>query len=618
MIDPPPVRLPEVTTKVATGGESGLRVLLAATIVLPAIVYRVATYHGDVVAILYREPKKDAVGVLGWALVLGFLLLLGRRLDRGKLWEIITDPGVIALSLLLSYLGLTRLWVTVPENWAYEMSQYALLFILLLVLLIWTTIAPTIPDLVRTALLMSIGAVAVIGVTQGLLPGIAPAAIDPFGEVGNPSLMGYKNPAALSVMAQIFILAGAAFAHDRPRVGLQVLLKILLVVELVYLVGLQSRSALTALVVGLLVLGVLWPLSSRGTGRRAAAALAFAGVVVLGSLAVNPPAMSKAKSIVHYLGSPRTYLDSDRGTYLVNTINMVRRLPLGVGLGDWQTMYPVYRKLKPETAFNDRFQVRRAHSDHVQILGEGGWPGLALWSAFLVILVGRTAFVAVRRRHQGAAFLTAQLAAITAAMATDFFTEIPYNKLEFFVVVFLAFSLARPVRPGTDTGTTDTLGRGPWLLVTIVAAAATTATVVGSVQTERKLIASATSTALFLKAAEPDCDPRMKTVLLEDATTIGATWTHRYGHWKSLFRDHLALARSAQLTGRAQLARDEAVKSLQLQPFNPQGLRLMVELSADPVESVLWENALRHVEQTPGNGFRILHPLGESYTDMTN
>ncbi len=594
----------------------GLKILLAATVFLPALYYRVATYQGEVVAILYREPKKDAINILCWTLVLGVLLLLGRRIDSGKLSALIADPSVIALSLLLSYFGLTRLWVTVPENWGYEMSQYTLLYLLFLALLAWTTLTPKVPAYVRHTLILSIGAVAVIGVIQGFYPGIAPAAIDPFGEVGHPSLMGYKNPAALAVMAQIFILADAACSLEKRRPGLRSLLCILLVVELVYLVSLQSRTAYLSLLIGSLVLAVLWPLSAPGSTRRTLTALAVGALVVLGGLAVNPSAMSKMKSVVQHLSSPRTYLQSDRGTYLVNTLNMVKYNPFGVGLGDWQTMYPVYRKVNPETAFDERFQVRRAHSDHVQILGEGGWPGLVLWSAFLITVVGRTAIAAVRRRNRNAAFLTAQLVAIVAAMGTDFFTEIPYNKFQFFLLVFLSVSLVRPLP--ADTRPTSALGRWPWLIITIIVAAAAGASIAGSIQTESKLIASATSTSLLIEAAEADRDPGLAAYLFEEATTIGETWTHRYGHWKTLFRDHLALARSATLAGRSRFAREEALESLRLQPFNPQGLRLMVDLSPDPVEAALWESALRHVEQSPGFGFLVHHPLGEGYTDMAH
>jgi len=594
----------------------GLKILLAATVILPALYYRAAIYQGEVVAILYREPKKDAISILCWTLVLGFLVLLGRRIDSGKLSALITDPSVIALSLLLSYLGLTRLWVTVPENWGYEMSQYTLLYLLVLVLLAWTTITPTIPAYLRNTLILSIGVVTAIGVIQGFYPGIAPSAINPFGEVANPSLMGYKNPAALSVMAQVFILAGAACSLEKRRAGLRSLLCILLVVELVYLVSLQSRTAYLSLLIGSLVLAVLWPLSSRGSIRRTMAALTVGALVILGGLAVNPSAMSKMKSVVHHLKSPRTYLQTDRGTYLVNTLNMVKHNPFGVGLGDWQTTYPVYRIMNPGTAFDERFQVRRAHSDHVQILGEAGWPGVVLWSTFLITVVGRTAIVAVRRRNRNAAFLTAQLVAIMVAMGTDFFTEIPYNKFQFFLLVFLAVSLIRPLQP--DTLPKNALGRWPWIFITIIVAAASGASIAGSIQTEKKLIASATSTSLFLEAAEPGGDPRMASVLFEESTTLGEVWTHRHGHWKTLFRDHLALARSAELTGHVRLARDQALESLRLQPFNPQGLRLMVELSPDPIEAALWENALHHMEQAPTSGFQVYHPLGDRYTDMAH
>lgn len=605
-----------MTATTRPGVETGLRFLLAAAVILPALAYRMATYHGEVVAILYREPKKDAVSILCWTLVLGLLLSVGRRIDTRRLLNLIVDPVIIAVSLLLIYFALTRLWVTVPENWGYEMSQYTLLYLLLVVLLAWTTTAPTIPTLVRNALILSIGIVSVIGVAQYFLPGIAPAAINPFGEVGNPSLMGYKNPAALSVVAQIFILAGAVFSLDDRRVVLKRILGVLLVLELVYLVSLQSRTAYLALVVGSLALAALWPLTSRGSPRRIAAVLVVGALVFLGGLAINPPAMEKASSLLHHLKSPGAYLESDRGIYLLNTLNMVGHHPLGVGLGDWQTMYPVYRAVSPETSFDESFQVRRAHSDHVQILGEGGWPGLILWLVFLTILIGRTAVVAVRRRNQDAAFLTAQFVAIATAMSTDFFTEIPYNRFQFFLLVFLAVSLVRSHR--SDAGPMSPIGNGPRLVIIVMVAAAALGNIAGAILTEKKLIECATSTSLFLEAAEPGGDPRVASALFADARKLGETWTQRHGHWKTLFRDHLALARSAELTGRARFARDQAMESLRLQPFNPQGLRLMAELSPDPVEAALWEHAFRHMEQAPASGFRVHHPLGARYTAVAH
>ena len=90
-------------------------------------------------------------------------------------------------------------------------------------------------------------------------------------------------------------------------------------------------------------------------------------------------------SAAAYAASPRTYLESDRGVYLRNTLNMARYRPFGVGLGDWQSQYPVFRSVRRSADFTDQgleVQVRRAHSDHVQFLGEAGWPGFVLWLAY--------------------------------------------------------------------------------------------------------------------------------------------------------------------------------------------------------------------------------------------
>ena len=112
-----------------------LKLLLVAAIALPAFAFRIASYQGELVAILYREPKKDAITIFFFAMILVFVWVKGRKLDLDQLSRIITDPSIIVLSLLLSYFSLTRLWVTVPANWGYEMAQYGLLFLVLLILL---------------------------------------------------------------------------------------------------------------------------------------------------------------------------------------------------------------------------------------------------------------------------------------------------------------------------------------------------------------------------------------------------------------------------------------------------------------------------------------------------
>jgi len=591
-----------------------LKLLLVVAISVPAFFFRIASYQGELVAVLYREPKKDAITIFFWVMVLVFAWIKGRQLDRDQLSRIITDPSIIVLLLLLSYFSLTRLWVTVPANWGYEMAQYSLFFLVLLVLLAWTSVDPTIPTLVEGALVASIGVIAGIGVLQGFWPSLAPPSINPFGEVGSPSLMGYKNPAALSVLAQIFLLAGFAFSPRRGGTVVRVLLTSLLVIEVFYLVSLQSRTAYFSLFIGVVVVTFFLVVSKSGSTRPAVIGLIAFLLLAAAGLGLNPAARAKAISAVHYVTHPLSYMDTDRGTYLTNTLNMVEHHPFGVGIGDWQTMYPIYRSVNRETAFDDRFQVRRAHSDHVQILGEGGWLGLILWWTLLATLLARAAIAALRRRDHRAAFLTAQFAAVSVAMTTDYFTEIPYNKLQFFLLVYLLVSHTRAVKP--LSAPRGALPRGPWTLVTGLVLLASVGGIAMALQTERKLIDSATSTALFLQATQPGMETAVSAALLNDATKIGDSWVSRPGHWKSMFRDHLALAHTEAIIGRRQSARQRALESLHLQPFNPEALRLIASLSDNPIEAAHWRMAADHVETSPGSGFRLHHPLGDRYSDV--
>jgi hypothetical protein len=87
-----------------------------------------------------------------------------------------------------------------------------------------------------------------------------------------------------------------------------------------------------------------------------------------------------------------------------------------MGLGDWQTQYLLYRLHRRDLYFTETIQVRRAHSDHVQVFGETGWPGPV----------------------RGSPLLAAQVGAFAFAMLTDSMFEYPYLKLEILLVAFLA------------------------------------------------------------------------------------------------------------------------------------------------------------------------------------
>ena len=205
----------------------------------------------------------------------------------------------------------------------------------------------------------------------------------------------------------------------------------------------------------------------------------------------------KVRSALGFVRNPGTYLESDRGTYLVNTVHMARFHPLGVGVGDWQTHYPVYRKYKREMWFGEQFQVRRAHSDHVQMLGEGGWPGLFLWAAFLCSTMLITARRWILERDVRSLFLAAQLVAISAAMCVDYVIEHPYLKLQFFLVVFLCLSKEREGGAAAAASVTRSgYRRAVPLMITMVALV----NVVYAANLGRKLVLSGHITRTYLQA----------------------------------------------------------------------------------------------------------------------
>lgn len=575
--------------------------LLAATIWLPVLVYRTAVYHGETVAILYREPKRDAIAILGWLTVAAFAWLVARRIDGARLRRSLANPVTVLLGLLVGYWCVTRVWVSVPANWSYEMSQVALLVLLVIVLLGWTTADRAVADVVEWALVAGAGTITVVGLIQWVRPELVPPAIDPFGEVGHPSLMGYKNPAALAVLAQLFLLVGLAAPADgarpRPRPGLTGLLG----AEVLYLVSLQSRSAWLGLAAGAAVLAFLaWRAGDRRLLWSSVSVLAAGGVIAGAVFIANPGARARAWSVIELLRRPAAYLATDRGAYLAATLEMVQRHPLGVGLGDWQTHYPRFSTGGPSDNFDDRFQARRAHSDHVQMLGEAGWPGLALWAALLGALLLTAVSAAVRRHDRRGAVLAAQIAAVTAAMATDSFFETPYNKLQLFLLAYLV--VARCRTPAARRGPAEPPPRGLRFAVAGLVTAAAVASITLAVETERKLVEASTTTALYRVVTETPMAPDDAVRLLEDATALGDRWAGRPGHWKSMFRDLLALAGCEARLGRTDGARLRVAESLRLQPFNPQALLLMARLCDDPAEAEIWREAADRVRSSVRTG----------------
>jgi len=586
---------------------------------VPAVAFLVGFDNGSPVFFLYREPKLIAVMILGWLLLASGSWILGRRIDLSFLGAVLRLHPVMWLSALLAYLVLSLSWTVVQENALYELQQYFMLFMLLIFLLVWDRIDGRVQRVVRAMMVLSIAVVTSIGLFQagGLLEILVP--IDPSDLVGHPSLMGYKNPMAMALLGQFFILASfAAVYASKHNWKKAAPLALLLMLELVYLITLQSRAALFGLAAGLVCLFALSFAGGRPKRRLLTGLAVLIGLLTIVALlaAVDDRVDRKVRSAVGFILEPASFLESDRGIYLINTVNMAHHNPLGVGIGDWQTHYPVYRTKGRYVWFDEKYQVRRAHSDHAQFLGEIGWPGFFIWVGFLLALIWHVSLKWVRGKSSVHLYATAQFMALCAAMAVDYVVELPYGKLQFFLVVLLCLSGGdKPRPPVPNQGAPKTFRIAFATLLTLVAVINT----IYFVQLARKLVISAHLTRTYLQAVPAQkithkrkrqsptaVDPQE----LRRALDISEDLDRLPGHTKTMYRDHLLLADTYRRLGLIRPAQEHLERSLSLHPHHPPSLRLMSRLTTDPKVSQEWILSYEYVMHQATDGFQKPYPPG--------
>ncbi|MEO1367093.1 MAG: O-antigen ligase family protein, partial [Acidobacteriota bacterium] len=454
----------------------------------------------------------------------------------------------------------------------------------------------------RGALVVAGGAVTAIGLAQLVtpVPGLLPIDADRYGVV-QTSTFGYKNPAAWAVVGQIFVAAGLAATARRRRWrwGLWTLVA----AQVLYVGGLQSRTALVAFVAGLVVFVALDP----GIGRRRRVAGLAVGVGALAvALAASPTARERASTLVD-LARPSAYLESDRGIYLRNTLGMVSERPWGVGLGDWQTEYPVYRSVGREFAFDGLHQVRRAHADHVQVLGELGWPGLAAWLG-LIAWVAWAGAAAARGGSRTAAAATAQWCAMAVAMAGDYVVEMPYARWQWCLLLALVLMEAAP--PRSASRAPSTAPSAPSAAMTGLAAALVTVVAfeaLGATFTLRGAALEARVEASYLAASGAE-DAASRSVLWGQTAELGAALGGLPFHSKTRYRADLLAAHAASQVGDRASACRHLQRSLALYPYNPPALQLAARV-ASPQEAPDFLAASARVKGASRRGYGGSYPL---------
>lgn len=585
--------------------------LLALWVALPPFAVLWQQEEGQVLFVLYRQPKLAAIAILGWLFLALFawrhlwrrepLTVAGRCGLPHPLVALRSWPGAPWLLAFVVYMACTGLWVRVASNYRYELRQYVLLVALTLCLGLWLRQDARARHIVLQALTLSLALVAAVGCLQAFVPVPWLSPINPDIGAVHPSFMGYKNPMALALLGQIFLVVQQATAGPRKT-----LWRLVLAMELVYLATLGSRTSYAALGLAGVYWGVLVVHRGLQTGqldwrRWTAVGLTVASILV-GAFTLHPVARQKIASVQEYVTAPTRYLDSDRGIYLRNTIHMARHHPWGVGLGDWQTHYPVYRVVGRDVAFDDRFQVRRAHSDHVQFLGEGGWPGALLWLGFALTLG-----VAAHRRawRQGSAesmALAAQWLALLVAMGSDYLLELPYNKFQFFLLLALFWSASgRDVDEASSNGEAS-LGAAAssgseepgWDPPTWLRGAVTAAVLIammgslfhyGQLLRRVQAVASIAQPYTQWASGEASAWPQVLQQLGRDESTV----RFAAGETKTLHKDFVMLAHIALAAGQSPQALHYGQRALDYHPYFTSAFRLLAEASQDPEDKARWQ-----------------------------
>lgn len=595
--------------------------MLALTIVLPAVAFVVGSRGDRVTFMLYREPKLVAIQALGWTLLI--LLYWTRRSAFEAHWHprLLRRPTMALLTLFIAYSAVTGLWVEVSGNYVYELAQLLLLLPLMLALQLWGSFDHRVRPLILGCLVVSLAPATVVGLVQLWvdIPFLVPIA--PELGVRNPSLMGYKNPMALSLLAQLYLLAYLVFmGSERDGIlagrGWRRSLGVLLGLELVYVVTLQSRSTYIALFLTapLFLIPLLAQSRDRRRAFRIAGSFALAMVLVAAVVASLPGPRKRLASVRAYL--VEDFFEEDRFTYLVNTLGMARSRPFGVGLGDWQTHYPVYRAHNRFTSFTEKTQARRAHSDYLQILGETGWPGAMLW----LLVVGSAVVWAVRRFQASGdrlfLALGVQLLAVAIAGVGDFFLEIPYNKFQFFLL--LALLGMPPPTPAADPRRRH-FAADPRRRHFTATGALVAVTLVGVFAAYRsvELFAKSYSAAALRDVAwetrarhEAGASVEELSDLLEQAESLRARFLSLKGHDKTFHKDYLILAFLAQLQGDTDQAIRDSGEALRLHPYYPNAFRMLAFLTR-PTDKQLadhYHEAYDYIMNQASRGFRRPYP----------
>jgi O-antigen ligase len=320
--------------------------------------------------ISYNILNHLSISLVAFLLCFGGWLAIDRKADS----RFTLRQGL--LLLLLAYCGVTTLSADFPVDaaakWAWVWK--GLVFAIFLPLTLTTRLRF---EAVTLVMVLTVGSIIIDGgiktVVGGGGYGQLPLFVNDNTGIYEGSIL---STVAIAVIPLIVWLAkhGTVF---KPNWMVTLFAAALIFACMLMPIGTQART-------GLLCLGLLGVLALR-TVKRKVLYVALAGVVALMAVPFLPKSFTERMSTIENHQSDKSA--STRVAVWKWTLDYVDRHPFGGGFDAYRGNSFKYRTVKAETVggtttlgYEDVEDKARAyHSSYFEMLGEQGWPGLALW-----------------------------------------------------------------------------------------------------------------------------------------------------------------------------------------------------------------------------------------------
>jgi hypothetical protein len=242
-----------------------------------------------------------------------------------------------------------------------------------------------------------------------------------------------------SFLMSAILLAVPLVASVPMKRGLRALGVVALLAALVGLASTYSRGGLGGLVIGLVAVALVMRAPRR-------AKLVFVAVMVVAVVAAGALIFDARWVEENVLGAGETGSATNRVYMVKGALAMWRDHPFGVGLDNYQVVYPAYRDPRADAG------IVESHTAYVTVLAETGFLGLLAFLWVLGAFLLRTALPAARRARDATlhALATGAFAAALALAAQAFTYSLEASKFWWFAIGLGTAAWCMVVREGAD------------------------------------------------------------------------------------------------------------------------------------------------------------------------